>query len=186
MRTFIAVPLSAEVRSTLAEVQEKLRSLGGAVRWSAASSIHLTFKFLGEIDPALLPELTESLRLHTQAERPFSLHVNSLGAFPDLRHPRVIWCGLAGDVARLETLQDKVELACIQAGFAPEEHPFRPHLTLGRVRLPGNLAPLVDCMKSHAPLESAFSVARYHIYQSVLKPQGALHSVLTTIELKNE
>ena len=107
MRTFIAVPLPAEVRSTLAEVQEKLRSLGGAVRWSAASSIHLTFKFLGEIDPALLPELTESLRLHTQAERPFPLHLNSLGAFPDLRRPRVIWCGLAGDVARLEALQEQ-------------------------------------------------------------------------------
>jgi 2'-5' RNA ligase len=185
MRTFIAVPLPAEVRSALAEVQEKLRSFGGAVRWSAASSIHLTFKFLGEIDPALLPELTASLRLHTQAERPFPLQLSSLGAFPDLRRPRVIWCGLAGDVARLEALQNKVELACIQAGLAPEEHPFRPHLTLGRVRAPMNLAPLVDYMRSCAPLKAAFAVDRYHIYQSVLRPNGALHSVLETIDLQN-
>jgi len=186
MRTFIAVPLPAEVRSTLAEVQEQLRSFGAAVRWSAASSIHLTFKFLGEIDPAMLPGLTESLRLRTQEERPFPLHLHSLGAFPDLRHPRVIWCGLAGDVAGLEALQKKVEMACLQAGFAPEEHPFRPHLTLGRVRAPMNLAPLVDYMRSRAPLQSAFPVDRYHIYQSVLRPQGALHSVLATIDLQDE
>jgi len=186
MRTFIAVPLPAEVLSTLAEVQEKLRSMGEAVRWSAASSIHLTFKFLGEINPALLPALTESLRLRTQAERPFPLHLDSLGAFPDLRRPRVIWCGLAGDVARLEALQEKVELACIQAGFAPEEHPFRPHLTLGRVRAPMNLAPLADYMRSCTPPKSAFSVDRYHIYQSVLRPQGALYSVMATLDLQDE
>jgi 2'-5' RNA ligase len=186
MRSFIAVPLPDEVRSTLAEVQEKLRSCGGAVRWSAASSIHLTFKFLGEIDPARLPGLTESLRTGTAAESRFSLQLNSLGAFPDLRHPRVIWCGLAGEVGRLEGLQQKVEQACIQAGFLPEEHPFRPHLTLGRVRAPMNLTPMTDYMRSCAPLKAAFSVDRYHIYQSVLRPQGAVHSVLATIVLSAE
>ena len=183
MRSFIAVPIPDEVRGTLAEVQKQLRSRGGAIRWSAVPSIHLTFKFLGEIDPAIVPGLTESLRTSTAAEPRFSLQLHSLGAFPDLRHPRVIWCGLAGEVDRLEALQLKVEQACIQAGLLPEEQPFRPHLTLGRVRAPTNLAPVVDYIRNCAPLEAAFSVDRYHIYQSVLKPAGAVHNVLATIDL---
>ena len=164
----------------------QLRACGGAISWSAASSMHLTFKFLGEIDPARLPELTDSLHKSTAAEPRFSLQLHSLGAFPDLRRPRVIWCGLAGDVGRLEVLQQKVELACVQAGFPREEHPFRPHLTLGRARASVNLTPMVEVLRSCAPAQAAFAVDRYHIYQSVLRPQGALHSVLATIDLSSE
>jgi 2'-5' RNA ligase len=93
---------------------------------------------------------------------------------------------LAGDVAGLEALQNKVELACLQAGCAPEERPFQPHLTLGRVRAPVRLTPLVDYIRSCPPLEAPFAVDRYHIYQSVLKPGGALYSVLATLDLEGE
>jgi RNA 2',3'-cyclic 3'-phosphodiesterase len=185
MRTFVAYPLPPEVRSLLVKIQENLRSISGGVRWSEPDSIHLTFKFLGEISAAILPSLTESLRTSTQEERPFSLQLHRLGAFPDLRRPRVIWCGLDGDLAALDALQGKIEQACIREGFAPEEHPFRPHLTLGRVRAPGNLLALTERMRSCALLEAAFSVDKYHIYQSILKPHGAEHKVLATIDLRD-
>jgi RNA 2',3'-cyclic 3'-phosphodiesterase len=185
MRAFIAVPLPPEVRTSLAEVQAKLRAFGAPVRWTAASSIHLTLKFLGEINPAILPELTASLRSGTQAERPFTLHLQGLGGFPNLRIPHVIWCGLTGDIDRLEALQQKVETVCTKSGFAPEERPFRPHLTLGRVRDKRNMEALLDFIKGAGILDSAFEVAEYHLYESILRPQGAQYVVRQTVRFQD-
>jgi len=186
MRSFIAIPLPAEARSLLGEFQEKLRPSRADVRWTAVPSIHLTLKFLGEIDTAGLPRLTRLLRVHTAPVPPLSLEIRGLGAFPDLRSPRVIWCGLEGQVSRLAELQASVERACTEAGFAPEDRPFHPHLTLGRVRGKSNLRALADYIKIGSTLTRAFEVRDYHVYQSVLRPQGAVYSILETIALTGD
>jgi len=186
MRTFIAIPLPAEVRAQLKDLQAKLRSFGAEVGWTAASSIHLTLKFLGEIDPAVLPLLAQRLRAATASERPFSLSLHGLGGFPNLRAPRVIWCGLEGDLPMLESLQKDVESACVEAGLAPDERPFQPHLTLGRVKGKRNLQPLLDYIRIGGVFGQPFVAGEIHIYQSVLRPQGALYTVLETIELRSE
>lgn len=184
MRTFIAVPFSAEARALLGELQTELRSFGADVRWTAVSSIHLTLKFLGEIEPAVLPGLVARLRAATAAEPTFTLRLRGLGGFPNLRNPRVLWCGLEGDLQPLASLQQRVEQACLGAGFAPEERPFQPHLTLGRVRGKTNLQPLLDYIKIGSTVERAFDVREFNIYQSTLRPQGALYSVLEKIDLR--
>jgi 2'-5' RNA ligase len=184
MRTFIAIPLPAEARTLLGEIQQKLRSFGADVKWTAASSIHLTLKFLGEIDPAILPRLTDLLRAGASAEQAFPLSIRGLGGFPNLRLPRVIWCGLEGSTDRLVALQRKVDAACVAAGFAPEERPFQPHLTLGRVRGKSNLQPLLDYIKIGSTFESGFSVNGFNVYQSTLQPKGAVYTLLQKIELK--
>ncbi len=186
MRTFIAVPLSAEVRSLLTEAQAKLRSFGADVKWTAVPSIHLTLRFLGDIDPAALPHLSALVRAATSSEHPFELRAGGLGAFPDLRRPRVLWCGLDGDMTMLGSLQAKVERACLDAGFPSEERAFKPHLTLGRVRGKSNLQQLLDYIKIASTAECGFSVKEFDIYQSVLKPQGAVYTVLERIELKGD
>lgn len=186
MRTFIAVPLPTEVRALLGEMQRKLRSFDADVKWTAIPSIHLTLKFLGEIDPAVLPHLAASLREAASSARPFALRLCGLGGFPDLRKPRVLWCGLTGDLLLLESLQENVERACLEAGFPPEERPFQPHLTLGRVRGKSNLQQLLDYIKISSTLEHGFGVKEFNIYQSVLKPQGAVYTVLEKIDLRGE
>ncbi len=186
MRTFVAVPLSTEARALLGELQTKLRSFGADVKWTAVPSIHITLKFLGEIDPAVLPRLAALLREAASSEHPFALRLCGLGGFPNLRNPRVLWCGLAGDTPLLESLQRKVERACLDAGFPPEERPFQPHLTLGRVRGKSNLQQLLDYIKIGSTLERGLGVREFNIYQSVLKPQGAVYIVLDKIELKGE
>ncbi len=186
MRSFIAAPLSQEVRSALAEMQAHLRAFGADVKWTAVPSIHLTLKFLGEVDPAIVPQLATSLREAAGSERPFSLHFRGLGVFPDFRNPRVVWCGLDGDLSLLAALQSRVELACVGAGLAPEVRAFQPHLTLGRVRGKSNLQRLVDYIKIAPVSECGFEVGEFHIYQSVLKPQGAIYTVLETILLRTE
>ncbi len=186
MRTFIAIPLPNEARELLGRLQEQLRAFHADVKWTAVSSIHLTLKFLGEIDPAGLPRMVERLRAATFSERSIPLRLRGLGVFPNLRNARVIWCGLDGDVPALESLQRKVETACVDAGFPPEDRPYQPHLTLGRVRGKTNLQPLLDYIKIGTAGEYAFMAHEYNVYQSTLRPQGALYTVLERIDLKED
>jgi 2'-5' RNA ligase len=186
MRTFIAIPLPTDVRARLSEVQSRLRAFGADVRWTATPSIHLTLMFLGEIDPAVLPVMVRALHTATLPELPFELRLHGLGSFPNPRNPRVIWCGLTGDLSQLQTLQQKVAAACLDLGFAAEERRFQPHLTLGRVKGKSNLQPLMDYITITPVLDHGFRVGEYCVYQSALRPQGAEYSVLEKIELKGE
>ncbi|MDO8690713.1 MAG: RNA 2',3'-cyclic phosphodiesterase [Dehalococcoidia bacterium] len=135
VRTFIAVSLPAEVRDALARCQERL---GAAkiryVKWVNPEGIHLTLKFLGNVDETNLPHLAQALRASVAGISAFHLRTGPLGAFPSPKSPRVLWVGLAGALDRLEVLHRAVEEAAALLGFPPEERSFAPHLTLARVR----------------------------------------------------
>ena len=186
MRTFIAIPLSSGARALLDELAAKLRTFGADVKWTAAGSIHLTLKFLGEINPAAVPGVVRHLRDATASERPFVIGIRGLGGFPNLHNARVIWAGLEGDLPGLDSLQKKVESACIEAGFAPDDRAFQPHLTLGRVRGKSNLQPLLDYIKIASTPEHTFTVKEFNVYQSTLRPEGAVYTVLEKIDLKGD
>jgi RNA 2',3'-cyclic 3'-phosphodiesterase len=183
LRTFIAIPLPKECQSMLDHMQQDLRKYSADVRWVSISSIHLTLKFLGEVEPALIQNLSESLEKVSVSEQNFSIRLYGLGCFPNQRSPRVIWCGVDGDTEGLSRLQRKVEDICQEFGFAPENRPFHPHLTLGRVTGKRNLQPLLDCIKIGSEQQCSFDVDSYNVYKSTLKPQGAVYSVLKTITL---
>jgi 2'-5' RNA ligase len=183
MRTFIAVPLPEEVHALLSRLQQEMRSFRANVRWTATASIHLTLKFLGEIEPSLAPKLADALRAESCGQPGFQLSLHGLGGFPNLRSPRVLWCGLYGDQDYLGALQAQVEKACDKFGFQPEERGFHPHLTLGRVQGKTNLQRLLDYIKIAPEFEQTFRVDRYHVYKSVLMPKGANYTILETIEL---
>ena len=160
-----------------------MRALEADVRWTAVPSIHLTLKFLGEVDPGLVPGLSAALRPATASLQPFALSLRGLGGFPNLRNPRVLWCGVEGDADRLAELQKIVEQTCASFGFEPEAREFHPHLTLGRVQGKRNLHRILDYIRIGSVFERAFGVDRYHVYRSVLTPRGANYSILDTIEL---
>ena len=184
MRTFIAIPLPNECQVLLDQMQQYLRACKADVRWVAIPSIHLTLKFLGEVDPEAIPKLNGMLSEACKSERRFELRLHGLGCFPNARNPRVIWCGIDGETNSLSRLQHCVESSCAQVGFAPEDRPFRPHLTLGRVQGRRNLQPLMDRVLGGNDLACSFQADRFHVYKSSLKPQGAVYTVLNTIVLK--
>jgi RNA 2',3'-cyclic 3'-phosphodiesterase len=181
MRTFIAIPLPAECRAMLEQLQRKLQAFRADVRWVSVRSIHLTLKFLGEVDPKMIPQLAEALKNAVTSQQTIALRLHGLGSFPNLRNPRVLWCGIDGETTQLAQLQHQIELACESFGFAAEERSFAPHLTLGRVQGKSNLQPLLDYIKMGSDLEARFHADCFHIYKSTLKPQGAEYSVLSTI-----
>jgi 2'-5' RNA ligase len=184
MRTFIAIPLPQECQSILDQMQQSLRVYNAGVRWVAIPSIHLTLKFLGEVDPEVVPELIVRLTEDSKSERRFELRLHGLGCFPSAQNPRVIWCGIDGETDSLLRLQHIVESACTKLGFAPEDRPFRPHLTLGRVQGRRILQPLMDKLAAGSDLACGFQADRFHVYKSSLKPQGAVYTVLHSIGLK--
>jgi 2'-5' RNA ligase len=183
MRTFIAIPLSKECQTTLEQLRESLRGYRADVRWIAIPSIHLTLKFLGEVDPEIIPKLGELLEDACKSERRFELRLHGLGCFPNLRNPRVVWCGIVGETESLLRLQQKVENACADLGFAGEDRPFHPHLTLGRVNGKRNLQALLSYIKIGFGSELGFQTDHFNIYKSVLRPQGAEYMVLKSFAL---
>lgn len=134
IRAFIAIDMPASIQQQLGEISNRLQALNqtNAIRWVAAKNIHLTLKFLGEVSPSNLEILTKILRAEAQKHTAFDLKVAGLGAFPSLRRPRVIWVGIEAPPALL-AFQRGVETETVRLGYAAEERPFSPHLTLARV-----------------------------------------------------
>jgi len=184
MRTFIAIPMPEACLEMLAQMQRHLKASNAEVRWTKIASIHLTLKFLGEVDPAVIPAMAEALAVISKKARPFDLRLAGLGCFPNEKNPRVVWCGIQGDTDVLLSLQSGVETVCADFGFEPEDRPFRPHLTLGRIKGRKNLRLLSDSIAKGSDLECGFRADSFNIYKSVLKPDGAVYTVLEPIALQ--
>jgi 2'-5' RNA ligase len=140
IRTFIAVELDPILKHAIAHVQETLQRelhlLTPAVRiqWVRTASIHLTLKFLGDIEESQVGGILQALEHAARDHAPFSADVKGFGVFPDLRAPRVLWMGLSGPTERLVRLVGSIDTALRPLGFPVEQKPYTPHLTLARVK----------------------------------------------------
>jgi 2'-5' RNA ligase len=106
IRSFIAVELPGEIQQALAGLETKFKASGGApVKWVEPKNIHLTLKFLGDVDSGNINSITTALREASRGVRPFSITLSGTGVFPDARRVRVVWVGLEGDLDKLSQLQ---------------------------------------------------------------------------------
>ena len=135
-RIFLALELPDAVRNTLRRRIERLARMIPEVRWADPAVLHVTLAFLGEVDDAQLDAATQAAASVAGVHAPFSLRLAGLGTFGSARSPRVIWVGLAGELARLRALQATLADALAERGFPREARPYAPHLTLARVRKP--------------------------------------------------
>lgn len=188
IRAFIAFDLSQAVSQQLEEIvrQLKIRLPGKAVRWVAVKNIHLTIKFLGDISPANLSTLEQTLQSEASRFPVFSFTVGGLGAFPSVRRPRVVWVGVQAP-AELAGLQRSVEKALERLGYPAEGRPFSPHLTLGRVGrniTPDELQRLSQALET-AQVGQLGSVQAQaiHLIRSELRPDGPLYTRLYSAAL---
>lgn len=135
IRAFIAIELPDQAKSDLSQILGKIRpGQERSVKWVDPASIHLTLKFLGNIPAEKVVNIARAIGEAAAEARPFTLGLQGLGAFPNLRSPRVVWVGVGGDVRLIVHLQRRIEQALIHLGFPTERREFSPHLTLGRVR----------------------------------------------------
>lgn len=134
IRSFIAIELPDEVRKQLAQLQTRLRvdsQIG--IKWVNPNSIHLTLKFLGNISVLSTDNIIQAMADATKRVAPFYLETKGVGAFPSLERMHVVWVDLGGEMNKLKRLQQLIETNLTQLGFAPEQRPFKPHLTLARL-----------------------------------------------------
>ncbi len=189
IRSFIAIELSAEMKQSLARLQGSLKEGSRTpVRWVDPDIIHLTLKFLGNIDVNVTGDIINVMEKAASGVPPLQLELSGLGVFPNPRRVQVVWVGMAGEVARLELLQKNVEAGLKPLDFAAESRPFRPHLTLGRVRDRASPEEREDLGRliTNTPFTSGgkMNVRSVNLMKSQLTREGPIYSRIGTVELK--
>ena len=185
IRAFLAIEPPEEILAAIARLQEKLkREISGSVSWTRPQGNHLTLKFFGNIDDTDVQNICDAVKMQAAGTPPLLLKIEKMGAFPDLRRPRVLWTGTSGDVAQLTPLQKKLDASFAQLGFPREERLFRAHLTLARIKDSRTAAGIGEAIKKHSDFTAGeFRAAELIFFQSRLTPQGAIYSKLATIPL---
>jgi RNA 2',3'-cyclic 3'-phosphodiesterase len=184
LRAFLAIDPPSSLRPALSRVQEELKKSGADVRWVPVGNIHITLKFFGQIPEAQVEAIVAAAEEIARWQQPFALKVTGAGAFPSVKNPRVVWLGLEGDLNVMGGFYRQLETAFAGLGFPPEDRPFAPHLTLGRVKSPRNRVDLSRCLTMLPPLESEpFQIREIVLYRSNLSPQGATYLPLKVIPL---
>ncbi|MCX7816348.1 MAG: RNA 2',3'-cyclic phosphodiesterase [Syntrophales bacterium] len=180
IRAFLAIEPPEEIQRALSIFEEQLKkTLKYSITWVRKENIHLTLKFFGTVHRDTLKSLSTSIRTVCTASPTFIISVEGLGAFPDLKRPRVLWVGTSGDVDTLKNLQSKLEHVFQSLGFKNEERDFRGHLTLGRLKKPQPIPELMELVKTqkHARF-GEFKVDKLILFQSNLTPSGAVYTKL--------
>ena len=188
IRAFIAIELPSEIRAALSQLQDNFKTgKGASVKWVAPEGIHLTLKFLGNVDEAEIPALNKALSEAVRGVAHFYLELGEPGAFPNCQAPNIVWVGVGGEMETLRTLHNNIDHVLAPLGFPPEKRAFSPHLTLGRVRdetSPGErrrLGENVAALKTGA--KPSFKVESVNLMRSRLTREGAIYSCLASFAL---
>jgi len=187
MRVFIAIDIDEKTRSAIADVQQQLNAKvdikKGDVKWVEPKNIHLTLKFLGEIDDSKLPEIQEITKDVAEVHKNFALDIESVGSFGG-RSAKVVWIGAGKGADELIVLQKDLDGRLEQSGYPKEDREFSAHLTICRVRNPKAGFKLAEATKQFEKLKlGSISAGAVCVYQSQLTPQGPIYTQLASFKL---
>jgi 2'-5' RNA ligase len=184
MRLFVALNLEPQERQRLTEAVAPLREGGLPVRWLEPEALHLTLKFVGEVTNERAAEVEDVAQRLAASVPPFTLRLGGIGAFPNLRRPRVVWMGVEAPPELLQ-LQSGLEAALGELGFPREERPYSPHLTLGRARpdaQPSELRALPE-LAGLVDYSGIIDARTVDVMRSHLSPKGARYERLAALPL---
>jgi 2'-5' RNA ligase len=186
MRLFLAVEFEQGLRRALREATAPLRALAPDAGWVAEDRLHLTLKFLGEQSEELVPRLAAAIGEIAGRHWPVPMQLRGVGAFPNLRRPRVMWVGIA-PTPKLELLQHDIEEGCAALGVELEGKPFRPHLTIGRLRGTEDREALRELGRVARGIQFRADtiVSAIELVQSTLTPDGPRYARLVEAPLRS-
>lgn len=187
MRLFLAITPPPEVRETIASIQAQARTHlpFRGLRWERPEKWHITMRFLGTVDEALVPKLCTALA-ELQTPAPFSVVTGGPGAFPSMRRPRVLWLGLAGDLDALHLLHAGIHTATSPLIPPTETRPFTPHLTLARISQPlraSQISAIQEWANAADVSANAWVVHEFELWQSTLGSGGSQYTLLRSFPL---
>ena len=178
MRAFLALEIPSEIRSYLESTIGIMAARMKGIRWVKQDGLHITLKFLGEIETDMARRIREALPRIGADYDPFPVSIKGIDAFPDRRRARVVVVALGEGVPKIEDIFRDVEMGLSMLDIAAEERKYTPHITLGRAKVPG---PLLD--KDCVPLEGKrFMVDKLVLFRSALTREGALYSPVWDIK----
>jgi 2'-5' RNA ligase len=186
VRLFLAINLSPEVRREVAAATVSLRECVPELAWVREPLLHLTLKFLGEQPAERVDDIQSALAGVAGRHRELLMTLGGIGAFPNFRRARVVWIGVGHD-PRLEFLHHDIEVACEALGFEVEGRPFRPHLTLARVKQPlaEERARKLSREAKRADYRTDFIVRSIDLMRSDLSAEGPAYTTLVSAALRS-
>jgi 2'-5' RNA ligase len=178
-RLFLAVPLPSDLRDRLE--WSLLPALPTALRERVIPprNWHLTLRFLGDSNPTAQSRIEDAMTRLQQARR-FGENLGPWGAFPRASRATILWLGITDTTRRLAELAGEAESAARSAGFAPEERPFQPHLSIARLRQPLDLR---DTIGNLPPLDDPFPIDRIVLFRSLLGSGPARYEEVRSFSL---
>ncbi|MBN1365425.1 MAG: RNA 2',3'-cyclic phosphodiesterase [Syntrophaceae bacterium] len=185
IRAFLAIEPSENILREISNLQEKLkREISGRISWTRPQGQHLTLKFFGDISREDINNICAAVQKRVVSEPHLNLKIEKLGVFPDARRPRVLWCGVTGDVERLINLQKKLDGDFTAIGFPAEDRSFKAHLTLARIKDPRDIMGMSEALKKYDSFKAReFTADKLILFQSNLTPQGAVYTKLAEFAL---
>lgn len=184
IRSFVAILLPPEIQARLGARIEGLRPLARRVSWVVPANLHLTLKFLGDVEEARTEAIAAALAGAAARMPAFEVVVRGLGAFPSAARPRVIWAGVTSDGGSLPSLARAVEEVLAAAGFPADPRGFSGHVTLGRIRVPRRDAALGQVLAgAEGEVFGAFRVERISLMRSEPLPGGSRYTELAGLPL---
>jgi 2'-5' RNA ligase len=185
IRAFLAIDPPEDILQAMSRLQEKLkREIGGRISWTKPQGQHLTLKFFGDISTEDVKNICSAVQNRVASGQSLNLKIEKLGVFPDARRPRVIWCGVTGDVEKLSVLQKQLDSDFAAISFPMEDRPFRAHLTLGRIKDSHGLTGISEALtKNSAFAAGEFNCTELILFQSKLSPKGAVYTKLAEFVL---
>ena len=200
IRAFLAVELSQELQAGLATVQQELKhriepemKRDMRLSWAQPASIHLTLKFLGDMDEQVIDPLLGAVEQAIGSQRAVNVPLERLGAFPRPQSPRVLWVGppvnweRGAEAKRIAEIHGAIEQACEGLRFLRETRPFSPHLTLARIKVGERQvgAALANDGVLDRPLSlGSLAVESVVLMKSELKPTGSVYTKLWDVRLR--
>jgi 2'-5' RNA ligase len=178
------VLLPDAVRARLARSAAALRERAPELAWVRADNLHLTLRFLGQLDAAALEAARHAARAAAAGVPPFRVAIEGLGGFPTARAARVVWAGVGTGHGALVALHAVLEQALAERGIEPEARPFHPHVTLARARDQRGARGLETALGS-GPAFGEFAVSAIHLMRSELAAGGSRYSVLAEAALSD-
>jgi RNA 2',3'-cyclic 3'-phosphodiesterase len=186
MRLFLAVNLPLDVAAHVGDLQRTLERVaaGGGLRWTKAAQAHFTLKFLGEQPEESVRVISDVAREAAKGADELSITLRKLGAFPDAGRPRVLWIGVGAGATEMSDLASVLDALLAEKGFAKEERPFSPHLTLARIKTRAEGLAAARMIEVGPKDEvAAFRAQSFALMQSVSTPDGVKYVPLETFGL---
>jgi RNA 2',3'-cyclic 3'-phosphodiesterase len=172
MRSFIAVKISFDQKEQISELIRDFKRTDVQVKWVNPENLHVTLKFLGEVDERALPNIFDALQKSLTNDRSFQFNLESVGCFPNMKRPRVIWVGIDHGADKLNMLAKKVDGIMTEFSFEREKRGFSAHLTIGRVKDSRGMEELTSQFKQIKFQTGSCVIDEVIFFQSILKREG--------------